>query len=284
MHETCKSCGTVFEVNKNILTKNIQWFKCGVCNERWALHSNPKENFTDKNVEIEEKTEKVKQELASIKSAVEDKTKILSKKFNPVLDQKNKTVAEIASELSLSKLNENKNKNKNKIKKTEKAKDKKIIKKVNILPFFIISIVLIFFLVIFFRSTLSSYSFFYFPNHSENYIPKINSLLIKINLPILADTKNLNLKNFIATVQEQEVRFTGTIKNISKIPMLVPRIKILGVREDRKIILEKILILEDKIILPYSEISFNKLVRVKVQNQKDNVTVKATLLKKVFEY
>ena len=62
--------------------------------------------------------------------------------------------------------------------------------------------------------------------------------------------------------------------------MLVPRIKILGVREDRKIIMEKILILQDKIILPNSEISFNKLVSVNIQNQKDNVTVKATLLKK----
>ena len=66
--------------------------------------------------------------------------------------------------------------------------------------------------------------------------------------------------------------------------MLVPRIKIIGVREDRKIILEKILILEDKIIFPNSEISFNKLVRVKNQNQKDNVTVKAKQIKKLFEY
>ena len=31
--------------------------------------------------------EKVKQELASIKSVVEDKTKILANKSNPVLDQ-----------------------------------------------------------------------------------------------------------------------------------------------------------------------------------------------------
>ena len=100
----------------------------------------------------------------------------------------------------------------------------------------------------------------------------------------MADTKNLNLTNFIATVQQQEVKFSGTIKNISKGPMLVPRIKIIGVREDRKIIVEKILILQDKIIFPNSEISFNKSVRVKNQNQKDNVTVKVTLLKKLFEY
>ena len=275
MHEKCKSCGTIFEVNKSILTNNIRWLKCGVCNQKWVLSSTSKENP----IENTNKTEKVKQELASIKSIVEDKSKILAKTPNPVLDQKNKTVAEIASELSLSKLNEN---NKNKIEKTKKANEKKKNNKLNILPLFVIALCLILFLAIFFRSTLLSYSFFYFPNHTQTYIEKINSLFTKIDMPILADTKNLNLTNFIAKVQEQEIRFTGVIKNISKRPMLVPRIKILGVREDRKIIMEKILTLEDKIIFPNSEISFNKLVRVNIQNQKDNVTVKATLLKKIF--
>ncbi len=281
MHETCKSCGTVFEVNQSILTSNIKWLKCGVCNKKWALSSKQKEKLIKNDVEIKDKTEKVKKELASIKSVVEGKSKILAKKPNPVLYQKNKTVAEIASELSLSKLNET---NKNKIKKNENGSKKKKIKKLNILPFLIIALGLIFFLAIFFRSTLLSFSFFYFPNHSQNYFKKINSFFTKINLPILADTKNLNLTNFIATVQEQNVIFSGTIKNISERPMLVPRIKIIGVREDRKIILEKVLILEDKIVLPNSEISFNKSVRVKIQNQKDNVTIKATLIKKLFEY
>ena len=281
MHETCKSCGTVFEVNQNILTGNIQWLKCGVCNKKWALSSKQKENLIKNDVEIKYKTEKVKKELASIKSAVEDKSKILAEKPNPVLDQKNKTVAEIASELSLSKLNET---NKNKIIKNKNGSEKKKTKKLNILPFFTMVLALIFFLTIFFRSTLLSYSFFYFPNHSQNYFKKINSFFTKIDLPILADTKNLNLIDFIATVQQQQVNFSGTIKNITKRPMFVPRIKIIGVREDRKIILEKILILEDKIILPNSEISFNKSVSVKIQNQKENVTVKATLLKKLFEY
>ena len=275
MHEKCKSCGTIFEVNESILTNNIRWLKCGVCNQKWVLSSTSKENP----IENTNKTEKVKQELASIKSIVEDKSKILAKTPNPVLDQKNKTVAEIASELSLSKLNEN---NKNKIEKTKKANEKKKNNRLNILPLFVIALCLILFLAIFFRSTLLSYSFFYFPNHTQTYIEKINSLFTKIDMPILADTKNLNLTNFIAKVQEQEIRFTGVIKNISKRPMLVPRIKILGVREDRKIIMEKILTLEDKIIFPNSEISFNKLVRVNIQNQKDNVTVKATLLKKIF--
>ena len=96
MYETCKSCGTVFEVNEQILTKKIQWLKCGICNEKWALYTNSKQNLIEKNTEIKYKDEKVKKELASIKSIVEDKSKFLAKKPNPVLDQKNKTVAEIA--------------------------------------------------------------------------------------------------------------------------------------------------------------------------------------------
>ena len=280
MYETCKSCGTVFEVNQQILTKKIQWLKCGICNEKWAISSYSKQKLIEKNTEIKNKDEKVKQELASIKSIVEDKSKFLAKKHNPVLNQKNKTVAEIASELSLSKVNEN---NKDKLKKTENGTNKKKTKKLNILPFLTIAIVLTIFLAVFFRSSILGYGFLYSPNHTKNYFQKINSLFAKIDLPILVDTKNLNLINFVAKVQDKEVRFSGTIKNISKRPILVPRIKILGIREDRKIILEKILILDDKIIYPNSEISFKKLVGVKIQNQ-NNVTVKATLLKKVFEY
>ena len=280
MYETCKSCGTVFEVNEQIITKKIQWLKCGICNEKWALYSNSKQNLIEKNTEIKYKDEKVKKELASIKSIVEDKSKFLAKKPNPVLDQKNKTVAEIASELSLSKLNEN---NQDKIKKTKNGSNKNKIKKLKILPFLIVAIVLIIFLAVFFRSSIISYGFLYLPNYTKNHFQKINSLFAKIDLPILVDTQNLNLINFVAKVQDKEVRFSGMIKNISKRPMLVPRIKILGIREDRKIILEKILILEDKIINPNSEISFKKLVGVKIQNQ-NNVTVKATLLKKVIEY
>ena len=273
MHEKCKSCGTIFEVNESILTNNVKWLKCGICNEKWSLSSIVRENL----IENKNKTEKVKQELASIKSIVEDKSKTLAKKPNPVLNQKNKTVAEIASELSLSKLNQN---NKN----TKKENDKKKNNNLNILPFLVIAFCFICFLAIFFRSTIISYSYVFFPNHTQTYIEKVNTLFAKIDLPILVNTKNLNLTNFIAKVQEQEIRFTGMIKNMSHRPILVPRIKILGVREDRKIIFEKILILEDKVIYQNSKISFNKLVRVNIQNQKDNVTIKATLLKKVFEY
>ena len=40
----------------------------------------------------------------------------------------------------------------------------------------------------------------------------------------------------------------------------------------------------EKIVFPNSELSFNKILRVKINEKKENVTVKATLLKKVFDY
>ena len=279
MIEKCKSCGTIFEVDDKFLTKNVKWFKCGVCNNKWNLTSTLFENSNQKQTDFKDKSDKVKHELASIKSVVEGKSKILANKNNPALDQKNKSVAEIASELSLSKLNENKN---NKTKNSENRNEKKSSKKLNAFPLVIIFLVLFFSLGIFFRSPLVSYSYLYFPNFSQNYTKTINELFTKINLPILSETKYLILTNFTAIFQNQEVKFSGIIKNTSERPILTPRIKILGIREDRKIILEKILILEEKIILPSSEISFNKLVDSQINQNEENVSVKATLLKKFF--
>ena len=280
MLETCKSCGTVFEVDENTITNNIKWLKCCVCNKKWIISSRSDKISIQENSEIKSKSEKVREELASIKSVVEDKSKILAKKPNPVLDQKNKSVAEIASELSISKLNEIENKPNKPI----VVNDKNKVKRISILPFFIIAFGLAFFFAIYFRSTLISYSFLYFPSHTENYIKKINNLLNIFQLPISSEINNLNLIDFIATVQEKEVRFTGVIKNSSKRPMLVPRINILAIREDRKIILEKVLILDDKIIPPNSKISFSKVIKEVIQNNRENITVKAILVKKVFDY
>ena len=275
MLETCKSCGTTFEVDESMLTDNIQWFKCGVCNEKWILSS-----LLEQNSEIKNKSEKVKKELASIKSAVEDKSKILAQKHNSALEQKNKSVAEIASELSLSKVNETKNN----IKNPSKENNKKTLKRFKVVPFLIIALLLIFCFAIFFRSTLISYGFLYFPTHLDKYSKNINDLFTRIELPITSETKNLNLTDFIATLQDQDIKFTGVIKNTSKRPVLVPRIKVLAIREDRKIIFEKVLVLEEKIISPKSKISFNKILRVKIKERKENVTVKAILLKEVFDY
>ena len=87
--------------------------------------------------------------------------------------------------------------------------------------------------------------------------------------------------DFVATFQDEKVKFLGTIKNTSNRPILVPRVKILAVREDRKIILEKILTLKDKIIMPLSEIKFSQTLEMK--QKKENVSVKATLIKKIYD-
>ena len=87
--------------------------------------------------------------------------------------------------------------------------------------------------------------------------------------------------NFVATFQNEQVRFVGTIKNTSNRPILVPKVKILAIREGRKIILEKVLTLKDKIIVPLAEIKFSEILEI--QTKKENVSVKATLLKKIYD-
>ena len=107
MHKTCKSCGTIFDLDESVLSHNIHWLKCSVCNEKWSLSNNQSEHIDKiehtKNKFINE-TEKVRSELASIKSVVEDQTIRMSNTNNPILEIKNKSVAEISSELSASKL------------------------------------------------------------------------------------------------------------------------------------------------------------------------------------
>ena len=286
MLETCNSCGTVFDVDETILSKKIQWLRCSICNEKWSVSSTflkkfdqhkiiDKEKLASPSPIYKDKSEQVKYELASIKSAVEDKTKNMSKN-NPVLEQKNKSVSEIASELSVSKL---KTDDENQAKPKNKVKIKKSSKKDNFLPLILLIIIAIFSAALFFRSTLLSYSFLYFPKYTSNYESKFNELFYSIKLPILAELNHLSMINFVATFQNQKVKFSGTIKNTSNRPILIPRVKILAVREDRKIILEKVLNLKDKIIMPLSEIKFSEVLEM--QLKKENVTVKATLLKKI---
>ena len=288
MLETCNSCGTVFNVDETILSKKIQWLRCSICNEKWSVSSTfnkkfdqhktiDKEKLVSSSPVYKDKSEQVKYELASIKSAVEDKTKNMSKN-NPVLEQKNKSVSEIASELSVSKF---KTDDENQAKHKSKVKIKKSSKKNNFLPLILLIIIAIFSAALFFRSTLLSYSFLYFPKYTSNYESKFNELFYSIKLPILAELNHLSMINFVATFQNQKVKFSGTIKNTSNRPILIPRVKILAVREDRKIILEKVLSLKDKIIMPLSEITFSEVLEM--QLKKENVTVKATLLKKIYD-
>jgi len=279
MLETCKSCGTVFEVDKALLLKNVQWLKCGVCKQKWSFS---KKNFRDFDKEItvlrddkpNDQSEKVKKDLASIKSVVEKKTKKLSAQKSSVLDQKNKTVNQIASELSASKLKSN---DKTNTKPLKKSKNKKAY----FLYLFIFLIVFSIF-VIFFRSSILAYTYFYFPKHAHFYSEKVNLIASKIKSPLLAELHYINLTNFVATAKNGQIKFSGIMTNSLERPTLVPRIKILVIREDRKIILEKILVLDQKIIKPKSKIKFQNGLSFKSNNE--NVNVKATLLKEILDF
>ncbi len=289
MLETCHSCGTVFDIDENILSKKIKWLRCGVCNEKWSVSSivnkkfdkittKDKKKYVSTKVKFKNKSEQVKHELASIKSAVEDKTKNMSPKNNPVLEQKNKSVSEIASELSASKVKKDdavEVKPKNKVINNNPSSKKKFI------PLVFLLIIILFSALLFFRSVLLSYSFLYFPKYTKNYEYKLNELFNYIKLPILADLNHLKMINFVATFQNEKVKFAGTIKNTSDRPILVPRLKILAIREDRKIILDKIITLKDKIIFPLSQIKFNEMLEI--QSKKENISVKATLIKKIYD-
>lgn len=290
MFKTCKSCGTTFDLDENILSKNVLWLKCSVCNEKWSLSDKPSEDTKEKNVKIDNKlkagknnsinqTEKVTSELASIKSVVEDQTKKMSKKNNPILDIKNKSVAEISSELSASKLKSEDVKQEKNVD-TIKNKIKKDKKKFNFFPFVFIFLILFFSSLLFFRSALFSYSYFYFPKNTEKYIVKINDVLSSVQLPILVELGHIKMVDFVATIQQETVKFSGVIKNNSLRPILTPRIRILAIREDRKILMEKIIVTNEKIIMPSSTIEFNDFSRI--NSKEENISVKAVILKKLF--
>ena len=279
MLQTCKSCGTVFEIDEGLLSTNVKWLKCSVCNQKWNVSKEGKKDFDNdiietKNHKSNDQSLKVKQDLASIKSVVEKKTKTMSLQKSSALEQKNKTVVEIASELSASKLKPND-------KSVTKPNKKSRFRKVYFL-YFVISLIMLTVMVIFFRPLILAYTYFYFPKYADFYSKQINLISLKIKSPILVELNYLNLKDFVATSKDREIKFSGMITNDSKRPILVPRIKILAVREDRKIILEKILVLDPKIIKPNSMIKFQDSVQFKSNNE--NISVKATLLKELINF
>jgi|AACY02.3.fsa_nt_gi predicted Zn finger-like uncharacterized protein len=279
MLQTCKSCGTVFEIDEGLISTNVKWLKCSVCNQKWNVSKEGKKDFDNdiietKNHKSNDQSLKVKQDLASIKSVVEKKTKTMSLQKSSALEQKNKTVVEIASELSASKLKSND--------KLDAKPNKKSRFRKGYFLYFVISLITLTAMVIFFRPLILAYTYFYFPKYADFYSKQINLISLKIKSPILAELNYLNLKDFVATSKDREIKFSGMITNDSLRPILVPRIKILAVREDRKIILEKILVLDPKIINPNSMIKFQDSVQFKSNNE--NISVKATLLKEIINF
>ena len=291
MNETCKSCGTVFDLDEKILSDKIHWLKCSVCNEKWSVSleknriiSEEKIEKTSINNSHNDEINKVKSELASIKLVVENKSKQMSNINNPILELKNKSVSEIAAELSASKLKTDNLKVIESIeqKKNTNQNNKTKIKKVRLFPLVLVLFFLVTGVSVFFRSPIMSYSYVYFPMLTEKYSKRINSFFNYIKLPIFAELSHIEIIDFGATFQNNDVKFFGILINNTSRPILAPKIKVLAVTEDGKIVVEKIIPITQKILMPSSKIEFYDIV--KMNFKKENISVRATILKEIFVY
>ena len=298
MNKTCKSCGTVFDLDEKILSDKVHWLKCSVCNEKWSvleknydqLKNNnkiiPNENIENTTLTNDHDNEinKVKNELASIKLVVENKSKQMSNISNPILELKNKSVAEIAAELSASKLKIDNLKGIEPLeqKKSANQSDKTKIKKARLFPLMLVLLFLVTGVSVFFRSPIMSYSYVYFPVFTQKYTEEINTFFNFIKLPIFAELNHIKIVDFGATFQKNDVKFFGVLKNNSLRPILAPKIKVLAVTEDGKIIVEKIIPMIKKVLMPSSKIEFYDIV--KMNFKKENISVRATILKEIFIY
>ena len=291
MNETCKSCGTVFDLDEKILSDKIHWLKCSVCNEKWSVSleknriiSEEKIEKTSINNSHNDEINKVKSELASIKLVVENKSKQMSNINNPILELKNKSVSEIAAELSASKLKTDNLKVIESIeqKKNANQNNKTNTKKVRLFPLVLVLFFLVTGVSVFFRSPIMSYSYVYFPMLTEKYSKGINSFFNYIKLPIFAELSHIEIIDFGATFQNNDVKFFGILINNTSRPILAPKIKVLAVTEDGKIVVEKIISITQKILMPSSKIEFYDIV--KINFKKENISVRATILKEIFVY
>ena len=299
MNETCKSCGTVFDLDEKTLSNNVHWLKCSVCNEKWGvslkndnvINTNKNDRITSKdNIENDTLTSfqeydemnKVKNELASIKLVVENKTKQMSNLNNPILELKNKSVAEIAAELSASKIKtDNLKVNRTLEQKINTNKNNKNkIKKAKLFPLIIVLLFLVIGATLFFRSPILGYGYLYFPTLTQKYDEKINLFFNVIHLPIFVELDHIKTVDFGATFQKNDVKFFGIIKNNSLRPIIAPKIKVLAVTEDGKILIEKTIPMIRKVLMPSSEIEFYDIV--KMNFKKENVSVRATILREAF--
>tara|TARA_B110000971_G_scaffold127021_1_gene129946 strand:+ start:8 stop:883 length:876 start_codon:yes stop_codon:yes gene_type:complete len=291
MNETCKSCGTVFDLDEKILSDKIHWLKCSVCNEKWSVSleknriiSEEKIEKTSINNSHNDEINKVKSELASIKLVVENKSKQMSNINNPILELKNKSVSEIAAELSASKLKTDNLKVIESIeqKKNTNQNNKTKIKKARLFPLVLVLFFLVTGVSVFFRSPIMSYSYVYFPMLTEKYSKGINSFFNYIKLPIFAELSHIEIIDFGATFQNNDVKFFGILINNTSRPILAPKIKVLAVTEDGKIVVKKIISITQKILMPSSKIEFYDIV--KMNFKKENISVRATILKEIFVY
>ena len=300
MIENCIKCGTSFKVDEEKVTGSIKLFKCSLCNYEWSIN----DNFIFNKKEIKEDNEaNVKKELEAIRTEIKKNTdkiyvnsvnnqnSIESKdsqknKENKVYNVKNKSVTEIASEIAesnvkkVSSIKSNGPKKKIDLIKTDQILDETITTTSSLkVPVFMLLIILILSTSIYFRSTVVGFSYAYFPNHTDNYFPKIYNFFKKIKIPFYAELNKIEISNFGATYEENAIKFFGNIKNKSFFPIITPSIKAIVVTEDGKILAETIIPLEKNYILSKNDLSFSYLF--KTNKSFDNTTVRATLLKEI---
>ncbi len=300
MIENCIKCGTSFKVDEEKLTGSIKLFKCSLCNYEWSINDN---FILNKKESKEADHENVKKELEAIRTEIKKNTDKISvktinnqnnkethnlqkNKENKVYNVKNKSVTEIASEIAESNVKKelsiktNGNKKKIDLIKTNPILEETITTSPSLkVPVFMLLIILLLSSGIYFRSTVVGFSYAYFPNHTDNYFPKIYNFFKKVKIPFHAELNKMEISDFGATYEKNAIKFFGNIKNNSFFPIITPSIKAIVVTEDGKILAETIIPIEKKYILSKNYLSFSYLF--KTNKSFDNTTVRATLLKEI---
>ncbi len=295
MLEKCLKCNTSFQVDENLITSKLKYFKCSVCDNEWPFVNSKKSEKIPENIT----EEKLRKDLEAIRSEIEKKTDLLSnrkedkskEKFTKVKNQnyntKKKSVAQIAEEIAEASVKNNKEtkifKNKKKIK-TNTSKVKNLYNPSSkqrslAIPLITFVSILIISSSVYFRSNVLSLSHSYFPNFAEKNFYKIFDFFKQVKIPLYADFKNLEIENFGAVYEGKSVKFFGNIKNNSKYSILAPTLKVVMTTEDGKILAETIIKSTQPFISSNDFIKINHLI---LTDQKyNNASIRATIMKEI---
>ncbi len=294
MLEKCLKCNTLFEVDENLITSKLKFFKCSVCDNEWPFLANKNSEKSTENIS----EEKLRKDLDAIRSEIEKKTDMLSNEIkaqpkekitkikNQNYNTKKKTVAQIAEEIAEASVKNRETKIiKNKKQINKKTSNIETLKNVNskqksfVIPLIIFIFILLISSSIYFRNNVVSFGHSYFPKFVEKNFSKVFDLLKRVKIPFYADIKNLEIENFGAVYEGKSVKFFGYIKNNSKYSILTPTLKIIMTTEDGKILAETIIKSTQPFIPSNNFVKINHLI---LTNQKyNNATIHATIMKEI---
>ena len=294
MLEKCLKCNTSFEVDESLITSKLKFFKCSVCDNEWPFVNNKNSEKSSENIS----EEKLRKDLDAIRSEIEKKTDILSKKIkvqpkekitkvkNQNYNTKKKTVAQIAEEIAEASVKNRETKIiKNKKQINKKTSSIETLKNINskqksfAIPLIVFISILVISSSVYFRNNVVSLSHSYFPNFVEKNFHKVFDLFKHVKIPFYADFKNLEIENFGAVYEGKSVKFFGNIKNNSKYSILTPTLKVIMTTEDGKILAETIIKSTQPFISSNNFIEINHLI---LTNQKyNNATIRATIMKEI---